>query len=152
MGFPLALLIIFGSIPSFSRAQASLGGLTELDLYVPILIAFVIAMLALNALPPVLAGYREKGILRRLQTTPVGPVRVLAAQLVIDVAVVVIMLVLVLAVARIGYGVACRGSWPGSSSPHCWPRRRCWPSACSSPRPHRPPGPPTRSGRSCSSR
>jgi hypothetical protein len=52
VGFPLVLLIIFGSIPSFSRAQASLGGLTELDLYVPILIAFVIAMLVLNALPP----------------------------------------------------------------------------------------------------
>jgi ABC-2 type transport system permease protein len=106
VGFPLVLLVIFGSIPSFSRAQASLGGLTELDLYVPILIAFVIAMLALNALPPVLAGYREKGILRRLQTTPVGPVRVLTAQLVIDVAVVVVMLVLVLAVARMAYGVA----------------------------------------------
>ena len=82
LGFPLALLIIFGSIPSFTRPRASLGGLTELDLYVPILIAFVIAMLALNALPPVLAGYREKGILRRLRTTPVGPARVLAAQLV----------------------------------------------------------------------
>ena len=106
VGFPLVLLIIFGSIPSFSRPQASLGGFTVLDVYVPILIAFVIAMLALNVLPPVLAGYREKGILRRLQTTPVGPVRVLAAQLVIDLAVVAVMLVLILAVARIGYGVA----------------------------------------------
>ena len=106
IGFPLVLLIILGSIPSFTRPRASLGGLTELDLYVPILIAFVIAMLALNALPPVLAGYREKGILRRLRTTPVGPARVLAAQLVIDVAVVVVTMVSILAVARIGYGVA----------------------------------------------
>jgi ABC-2 type transport system permease protein len=105
VGFPLALLIIFGSISSFGRPRASLGGLTELDAYVPILIAFVIAMLALNALPAVLAGYREKGILRRLQATPVGPARVLTAQLVINVAVVLVMLAAILAVARIGYGV-----------------------------------------------
>src|ERR1700727_4070728 len=106
VGFPLVLLIIFGSIPSFTRPRATLGGLTELDLYIPILIAFVIAMLALNVLPPVLATYREKGILRRLRTTPVGPARVLTAQLVIDLAVVVGMLAAMLAVARIGYGVA----------------------------------------------
>ena len=72
----------------------------------PILIGFVIAMLALNVLPPVLATYREKGILRRLRTTPVGPARLLTAQLVIDVAVVVVTMDLILAVARIGYGVA----------------------------------------------
>src|SRR5258705_3754558 len=106
VGFPLLLLIILGSIPSFNRPKASLGGLTELDLYVPILIGFVIAMLALNVLPPVLATYREKGILRRLRTTPVGPARVLTAQLVIDVAVVVVTMALILAVARIAYGVA----------------------------------------------
>ena len=109
VGFPLVLLIIFGSIPSFSRAQASLGGLTELDLYVPILIAFVIAMLALNALPPVLAGYREKGILRRLATTPVGPRRVLAAQLIVNMSMAVVTLVILLAVARGGAPAADPG-------------------------------------------
>jgi ABC-2 type transport system permease protein len=105
MGFPLLLLVIFGSIPSFNRPSADFGGLTELDVYVPILVAFVIAMLSLNALPPVLAGYREKGVLRRMYTTPVGPSRVLAAQLAVNLTVVVATVALILAVARLGYGV-----------------------------------------------
>ena len=105
VGFPLLLLIIFGSIPAFKQPSKQLGGITTLDAYVPILIAFVLAMLALNALPPVLAGYREKGILRRLSTTPVGAVRVLAAQLAIQLAVAVVTLVLIIAVARIAYHV-----------------------------------------------
>ena len=121
MGFPVVLLIILGSIPGFRHpVSKSTGGLTILDAYVPILdayvpildahvpilIAFVLAILALNALPPVLAGYREKGILRRLATTPVGPGRVLAAQLAVNLAVAAASLVLIVAVVRICFGVA----------------------------------------------
>lgn len=105
VGFPLLLLIIFGSIPSFKQPSKDLGGLTTLDAYVPILIAFVLAMLALNALPPVLASYREKGILRRLSTTPVGATRVLAAQLAIQLAVAAVTIALIISVARIAYHV-----------------------------------------------
>jgi ABC-2 type transport system permease protein len=105
VGFPLVLLIVFGSIPSFKRPEANFGGLTELDVYVPVLVAFVITMLSLNALPSVLAGYREKGVLRRLRTTPVGPVRLLGAQLLINLAVSAVTVLLLLAVARLGYDV-----------------------------------------------
>ncbi len=106
VGFPMLLLIIFGSIPGFrAPVSKSVHGLSILDAYVPILIAFVLAMLALNAVPSALAGYREKGILRRLATTPVGPGRVLAAQLAVNVVVVLAALVLLVAVARIAYGV-----------------------------------------------
>lgn len=106
VGFPLLLLIIFGSIPAFKRPSKDLGGLTALDVYVPILVAFVIAILSLSALPSVLAAYRERGILRRLWATPVGPARVLAAQLMINFATVVLTMVLILVVARYGFGVA----------------------------------------------
>jgi ABC-2 type transport system permease protein len=105
VGFPLALLIIFGNIPAFRRPSKSLGGLTTLDVYVPILIVFVLAMLAINAMPPVLAGYRERGVLRRLATTPLGPSRVLAAQLAVNLAVMATTLIAMLVVARLAFGV-----------------------------------------------
>jgi ABC-2 type transport system permease protein len=106
VGFPLVLLIIFGNIPSFRKpVSAGLPGVSILDAYVPILIAFVVAMIALNVVPPVLAGYREKGILRRLATTPVGPRRVLAAQLIIDLGMIIVTMVLLLALARIAFHV-----------------------------------------------
>jgi ABC-2 type transport system permease protein len=106
VGFPVILLIIFGAIPGFrSPVSPNLPGVSILDAYVPILIAFVLAMLALNVVPPVLAGYREKGILRRLATTPVGPGRVLAAQLIINISMTIVTLVVLLALARIAYHV-----------------------------------------------
>jgi ABC-2 type transport system permease protein len=106
VGFPVVLLIIFGAIPGFrDPVSKDLPGVSILDAYVPILFAFVLAMLALNVVPPVLAGYREKGILRRLATTPVGPYRVLTAQLIINMSMAIVTLVILLAVARIAYHV-----------------------------------------------
>jgi ABC-2 type transport system permease protein len=105
IGLPLLLLIIFGAIPFFKKPQASFGGYTTLDVYVPILIAMMLALLSLVAMPMALAAYREKGILRRLQTTPAGPARVLAAQLLVNLATAVVTVTMLLAVARVAYGV-----------------------------------------------
>jgi ABC-2 type transport system permease protein len=113
VGFPLVLLVIFGSIPAFKDHHADLGGLSTLEVYVPILMAFVLAMIALNALPPTLAAYREKGILRRLSTTPVGASRVLTAQLAICLAVSATSMIAILAVARLAYHVPLPQQWLG---------------------------------------
>jgi ABC-2 type transport system permease protein len=106
VGLPLLLLVIFGNLPFYREHRDDLGGRTLLEVYVPILIAFVLAMLALNVLPPVLAGYRERGVLRRLRTTPVGPVRVLAAQLILTVLTAAVSVTALLLVARLAFGVA----------------------------------------------
>jgi ABC-2 type transport system permease protein len=105
VGLPLLLLAIFGNLPFYHERRDSLGGLTLLDTYVPILVAFVLAMLALNVLPGVLAGYREKGVLRRLRTTPVGPVRVLAAQLIVMLVTAAVAVAALLLVARFAFDV-----------------------------------------------
>lgn len=106
VAFPVILLAIIGAVPSSRTPDADLGGLRFVDVYLPVMLAFVLAMLAFNALPPTLAGYREQGVLRRLFTTPVPPSRVLAAQLAIHAGVAVAAIVLLIFVGRIVFGVA----------------------------------------------
>jgi ABC-2 type transport system permease protein len=104
---PLLLLVIFGELPSFHQPQASLGGLALFSVYVPIIIAFVIAILGLIALPAPLVSYRDQGILRRLGTTPVPPSWVLAAQLVVQfcIAMTSLLIVIIVSIAAFGLGV-----------------------------------------------
>jgi ABC-2 type transport system permease protein len=76
---PIVALIVLGCVPATRHAK-TLHGVSYLDAYLPILMVFTLCMSAVNALPPVLATYREKGILRRLSTTPMSPAKLLGAQ------------------------------------------------------------------------
>jgi ABC-2 type transport system permease protein len=103
-GFPVVLLCIMG-VASHGPDQA-LGGLSLVAVYEPILIAFTCATFALQGLPAVLAGYRERGILRRLNATPVGAGRLLGAQLAVNLAVALVSVAAILVVGRLAFGVA----------------------------------------------
>jgi ABC-2 type transport system permease protein len=105
VAIPLVLIIILGNIHALRQPQAIYGGQSFIDLYTSIMVVFGLALLTLTNMPMLLADYRERGVLRRLQTTPIGPVRVLAAQVVACLTVAVVMVVLVLSVARIGFAV-----------------------------------------------
>jgi ABC-2 type transport system permease protein len=105
VAIPLLLIVILGNIGSLRQPRAIYGGESFIDLYTTTMVVFGLALLALTNMPMIVADYRERGVLRRLQTTPIGPIRVLAAQLVADLAVAVAMVILILAVARIGFAV-----------------------------------------------
>jgi ABC-2 type transport system permease protein len=106
VGLPLLLLIIFGGLRSFKTPVKAFGGLTTLDVYVPILLVTALAVLSLVAMPATQATYRELGYLRRLKTTPAGPVPVLAAELAVKLAVAALTVAVIVGVASFGYGVA----------------------------------------------
>ena len=102
---PLLLIIVLGNARSLRQPRAAYGGESYIELFTTVMVVFGLGLLALTNMPMMLADYRERGVLRRLQITPIGPVRVLAARLVADLTVAVIMAVLILAVARIAHGV-----------------------------------------------
>jgi ABC-2 type transport system permease protein len=85
VGFPMVLLTFIGT--NSPGPDKSLGGISLAAAYQPILIAFSCGTFALQGLPTVLANYRERGILRRLNATPVGAGRLLAAQLTVNLSV-----------------------------------------------------------------
>jgi ABC-2 type transport system permease protein len=104
LAFPPLLVVILGSVPAFREPSKDLGGLRVIDLYVPIVMALALAMPALNGLPTYLATHRERGVLRRLATTPVGAGRMVVAQMALDVAVLVVIGVAVLAIGAAAFG------------------------------------------------
>ena len=104
IALPSVILLIFGGIFP-PQPDPALGGMRWLDLFVPSLVVISTATLAIQTLPIRLATYREKGILRRLSTTPAHPSRMLAAQLVIYTTTAVIGLILLVITGRVAFGI-----------------------------------------------
>lgn len=105
VGFPTALLVIFSLVPSFREERPDLGGLRILDLYVPVLVLLGMIVAGLQTMPPVVTGYRERGILRRMSTTPVRPAAVLGAQMGTHGAAALASAAVVLVLARVAFDV-----------------------------------------------
>ncbi|MBL7261950.1 ABC transporter permease [Paractinoplanes lichenicola] len=103
--FPTLLVIILGSIPDFRKPSDDLGGARGIDLYVGIAVILTLAMAAIQVTPAVLALYRERGVLRRLATTPVSPLTMLSAQLASNGLAAIVSTALVLVVGRVVFDV-----------------------------------------------
>jgi ABC-2 type transport system permease protein len=88
MLIPLFILVVFGS--SLTPGDTVLA---------PMTLAMAVGLVGLYLLPTTLATYRERGVLRRLSTTPLRPGVLLAVQLLLQFVLVLATAVLLLAVA-----------------------------------------------------
>jgi ABC-2 type transport system permease protein len=103
VAFPLILTIAMGV--AGDQHDKHLGGLSLVDVYVPVSMAMVITILAVTAVPVILASHREKGILRRMSTTPMRPAALLAADATVNVSMMAVAMAVIVIVARLAFGV-----------------------------------------------
>jgi ABC-2 type transport system permease protein len=105
IAIPLFFLLIFGVMPSDGEAGADAGP-GGLELLASVTIAISLGLVALYMVPTTLAAYRERGVLRRLATTPVQPSALLGVQLVLHMVMVAVSTMLLIGIARAAFGIS----------------------------------------------
>ena len=103
--FPTLLLLGLGAIPGLRTPDPKFGGLRFIDSYLSSIVVFTLVFIGLQRLPTVVATYREKGVLRRLSTTPMHPARLLLGQLVVNFAAAILSVLLTILVGYVVFGV-----------------------------------------------
>lgn len=83
LAFPVLILLLFSAIFGNERVPGY-PGLRNVDVSTPGYTTMVLGTTALLGLPITLAGYRKRGILRRLRTTPLRPWVILVAQVIVN--------------------------------------------------------------------
>lgn len=109
--FPTVLLVGVGvAIPGMREvitdAPPPWGGLTAVAVYVPVALATAVATVALTTMPVYFATFREKGVLRRLSTTPMRPQGLIGAHLFINLVTVCVAALLAVLVGSLVFDLA----------------------------------------------
>src|SRR5436190_18503695 len=103
IGIPVIVFIVLGRILNLGRPVL---GKADVPFNVAIFAALFIALGSVQSLVAIIAIYREGGILKRLRATPLSPVTILGALVVVKIAFSVVSLgLLVLAGKRLFPGV-----------------------------------------------
>jgi ABC-2 type transport system permease protein len=107
--FPLMVLFLFGSIFG-NKPIREFNGQGTVDISVPAYTAMIIGTTGLVGLTINMASYRENGILRRLRTTPVKPILILAAQVIVLFVMTALGMILLIVAGKLVYGLHFEGN------------------------------------------
>jgi ABC-2 type transport system permease protein len=108
--FPLIMLFIFGFMYGSMPPPPGSDRLGAIDVLIPALSAMVIGITGMMAITITMATYRENGILRRLRTTPVSPLVVMAAQVVVVFCMTALGMLLLVSAGKLVYHVKFVGN------------------------------------------
>jgi ABC-2 type transport system permease protein len=95
---PLVIFIVLGRAFSIRKPLATPD--VDIPFNVAILAAVLIAVSAVQSLVAIISIYREGGILKRLRSTPLSPVTIMGAQVVVKLAFTVVSLTLLMLAGR----------------------------------------------------
>ena len=107
--FPLMMLLIFGFIYGNQPPPAA-GTQQAIDALIPSFAAMTIGITGLMSTTITIATYRENGILRRLRTTPVSPLVVMVAQVIVVFTMTALGMLLLIITGRLVYHVQFAGN------------------------------------------
>ena len=97
---PTIVLVVVGLLFGV-KPDPGLGGRRWIDIFAPSMVVMTLAILGVNTLPARLVKYREKGVMRRLSTTPASARSVLIAQLIVNMGVAVVSLVVLIVAGNV---------------------------------------------------
>jgi ABC-2 type transport system permease protein len=100
--FPLIPLLLSGLL---FGAQEAMPGFRVIDVYVPALIAMVVAYSGLMGIPIALSEYREQGVLKRFRASPLRLSTVLFAHVAVQVGALLASAAVIVAVAQLAFGL-----------------------------------------------
>jgi ABC-2 type transport system permease protein len=107
--FPLMMLFLFGSIYGNAPSEY-FNGQGTVDISVPAYTAMIIATTGLVGLTITMAAYRENGVLRRLRTTPISPLVVLVAQVIVLFMMTILGMLLLIIAGKLVYHLRFEGN------------------------------------------
>jgi ABC-2 type transport system permease protein len=103
---PLIILVVMGEV--FGKAPGTgeaFRGVNAMDYYTPVYLGVVMAAVGVIAIPVHIAGYRERGILRRLQASSLSISRLFLAQLIVGLIITIVSVCILLVPAILVYHI-----------------------------------------------